>query len=134
MRPSTFLRVERLNLLAAAFSRKDLGHPDVAALLACSASSARNYLFALLDAGLIEQIPREQRAGHSIKPVYRLASTMRIPDRGETIDGAGDIRPRELPGMGRFIDFSSDAGAIAVRRDPLVTALFGAPGPRKLLG
>jgi hypothetical protein len=109
-------------VLVAAFSRRHLGNPDVEALLACSASSARNYLIALLDAGIIEQVPR--CAGHFVKPVYRLAANTRI-------DHAGGHVSRQLPGMGEFVNYSSDAGAIGVRRDPLVAALFGVPGLRK---
>ena len=61
------LRTEKLGQLAVAFEERDMGQLEVAALLECSASSARNYLFELLDAGVIRRLPEVERG----KPVYR---------------------------------------------------------------
>lgn len=94
------LRTEKLGELAVAFAQRDMGQLEAAALLECSASAARSYLFELLDAGVIRQKPQAERG----KPVYRLS-----------YDGASP---------------AAAVDNVEARRDPLVAALFGAPPPR----
>jgi DNA-binding Lrp family transcriptional regulator len=97
VRPSTLLRQERLQLLAAAFARRTLRQADVAALLDCSPSGARNYLNELVEAGVITPC----RA---------------TPDERTFAKRAFVLHP-EAPVH----------GMPPQRRDPLVAALFGAP-------
>jgi DNA-binding MarR family transcriptional regulator len=145
MRPSTLLRIERLNALLAAFSVGDLNHADVAALLQCSGSSARNYVFELIDAGVIRS-SHGQSDGRYDRAVYRLspnrllvdafraslANTRKCHDsrdalaRSDGQDIACDLRQCPVFDAGS----ASEAGSLAARRDPLVAALFGAPRPR----
>jgi hypothetical protein len=108
MRPSSLLRNTRLNALLAALAVRDLGSIGTAALLDCSASSARNYLLELLDAGVVSAILNP--AVGNERTVYRLNTDRLLVD---------DFQSTLAP----------DCGATAAARDPLVAALFGAPRP-----
>lgn len=106
MRPSTLLRMERLQLLAAAFARRSLRQADVAVLLDCSPSGARNYLNELVEAGAIA--PSMATAGERSfsKRIFALR-----PDGQRRVQGL----------------LTEDCAALPhLQRDPLVAALFGA--------
>lgn len=107
MRPSSLLRNARLGTLLAELSQRDLGSLGVAALLDCSPSSARNYLFELLDAGLLRALPNP--AEGSDTTVYRLTPDQGLVDAFKT-----------------SLTVAGNAVAAAAERDPLVAALFGA--------
>lgn len=109
MRPSSMLRIERLDALIAELSLRGLGSFGVAALLDCSASSARNYLLELRDAGVVVPGPNSALACAD-KIVYRLSSDQLL------VDGFKVALARSRG--------EADGGAA---RDPLVAALFGAP-------
>lgn len=139
MRPSTLLRIERLNTLVAALSVRDLGHAGVATLLRCSASSARNYVFELMDAGVIGLLRNGPVAdGCSDKSVYRLNPNKRLVVAFQATLVAPEQRASTRANLVRRDhdgDFGCSEAAVSVanmvaRRDPLVTALFGAPPAR----
>jgi hypothetical protein len=142
MRPSTLLRIERLGALVAAFSARDLGPAGIATLLRCSGSSARNYVAELLDAGVVKPMPGDRAEGSVDKNVYRLNPNRRLVDaflaslaahgpdpltratqitgRNHRHRGASALDPVAACG-------NRSAAEMVARRDPLVTALFGAP-------
>lgn len=137
MRPSTLLRRERLNLLVVELSLHDLRHVDIAALLECSASSARNYIFELMDGGVITVSPNQQ-SHRSIDRTYRLCGVERLTDKyQEGLTGLrnGDstrtiVRKDQEPVCGccdfRVVSVSNRQGRnVGAKRDPLVAALFG---------
>jgi hypothetical protein len=143
MRPSTLLRIERLNALLAAFAVRDLGHADVAALLECSGSSARNYVFELIDSGVIRS--SHESDGRYDKAVYRLSPNRLLVDafRASLADAQKNHQKCDAPlarsvqDTGRDLreyragsDPACEPGIFSARRDPLVAALFGAPRPR----
>lgn len=106
MRPSTALRIERLQLLAAAFARRTLRQADVAALLDCSPSGARNYLNELVEAG-------------AIAPCGASAAERSFSKRAFVLRPDGQRRVQSLL-------LEDCAPLLHQRRDPLVAALFGA--------
>jgi hypothetical protein len=143
MRPSTLLRIERLGALVAAFSARDLGPAGIATLLRCSGSCARNYVTELVDAGVVKPMPGDRSEACVDKNVYRLNPNRRLVDaflasleayrpdaltRATHIAGhhdrhCGASAPDPLAACG-----NRSAAKMVARRDPLVTALFGAPG------
>lgn len=150
MRPSTMLRIARMNALMSAFAVRDMGHLEAATLLQCSQSSARNYMFELMDAGVI--IPADaQGRRRAAKPVYRLNHDTRVIDGykaelGCTPEYVGARtganpqdrapkpvqRDRQLSSVrlsDRYAGSPYAANEAAVQRDPLVAALFGARIP-----
>lgn len=112
MRPSSLLRNTRLNALLAELSLRDMGSLGAATLLDCSASSARNYLLELLDAGVVRALPNP--ADGNDRTVYRIN-----PDKCLV----GDFQAA--------LTVAGDAVAAAPARDALVAALFGAPRPAR---
>ncbi|MET0856993.1 MAG: hypothetical protein ABWY27_09620 [Telluria sp.] len=109
MRPSSLQRIARIDALIAELSLRQLGNLGAAALLDCSASSARNYLRELLDAGVIVTGFKPMPACAD-KTVYRLS---------------GDhLRVTAFQAALAAERCGARAGA---GRDPLVAALFGAP-------
>lgn len=109
MRPSSLLRIARLDALIAELSLREKGNLGAAAFLNCSVSTARNYLLELLDAGVIvtglNTVP-----ACADKTVYRLSADHVLvaafkATLGPDCCGAGGV----------------------TGRDPLVAALFGAP-------
>jgi hypothetical protein len=102
MRPSTALRLERRAVLLAAFARSELFQADVAVLLNCSVSGARNYMNALLAERTIAVSAGSRHQRCFAKQAFCLVR--------ETWRDEGD-RARAAPA--------------ATRRDPLVAALFG---------
>jgi hypothetical protein len=144
MRPSTLRRIERLSSLVAEFSVRDLGHAGVAALLQCSASSARNYVIELMDAGVIRLSPNGQPDGCIDRIVYRLNADQRLVDEFQAAlaypENTRAAAVRREPGLASSVHHfrivpdgigsALDAGVIAAARDPLVTALFGVPPSR----
>jgi hypothetical protein len=143
MRPSTLLRIARLDALVAAFSARDLGPAGIATLLRCSGSCARNYVTELVDAGMIKPMPAGLADRGVDKNVYRLTSNRRLVDAFlASLEACRAAAPACAPQVadqvdghygantpGRFADRANRAGAnMVARRDPLVAALFGAPG------
>jgi hypothetical protein len=109
MRPSSSLKAGRLQLLATAFARRALRQADVAALLDCSPSGARNYLNELMDAGVITV----SHATGGERSFARRAFVLHP-------DGHRAAQRLLAPAM------AGEGGACVQRRDPLVAALFGA--------
>lgn len=142
MRPSTLLRISRLDALLAALAVRDLPQVEVASLLRCSASSARNYVLGLVDAGVILPVPHGHANGRMYKALYRLNPNQRtiasfrasleqagecavarsawpVRQHGPGFEPAGAV---ESPGCARPV---IPPGGAVLRRDPLVSALFG---------
>jgi hypothetical protein len=113
MRPSSLLRVTRLNALIEALSARELGSMAAARLLNCSASCARNYLMELMDAGIIAISSNLRADGSLDKTVYCLIADRAIVDMFQ--DSLEDLSACE------------HTGPTVAMRDPLVVALFGAP-------
>lgn len=109
MRPSSLLRIERLDALIAELSLRGLGSFGVAALLDCSASSARNYLLELRDAGVVVADANSE-PGCADKTVYRLSGDHFL-----------------VNGFKSSLSRSRGGADTVAARDPLVAALFGAP-------
>jgi len=131
MRSSTLLRVSRLDRLLAVLSVRALPQVEIACLLRCSTSAARNYVLELLDAGVVETVPHGEVNGRRYKSLYRLH-----PDQGRLAAFLAALRQAAAwPGRPRGMDagparmefghcpLTQDDAAI--RRDPLVSALFG---------
>jgi hypothetical protein len=147
MRPSTLLRIERLAALVAAFCVRDLGPAGTATLLRCSGSSARNYVAELLDADVIKPIPAGRGEGCVDKNVYRLNPNRRLVDAFlASLKGCGPGVLTRASQVRRDCHEAHCAGSsgdalapcghwpaanLGAGRDPLVTALFGAPGSGK---
>lgn len=112
LRPSTARRLEKLSELVAELSVRDMGLAAIAAFLGCSPSSARNYVFELQDAGVVESPASRAPPGCVERTVYRLHA-----DTPGVRRDAGRLRADPLAGLCER----------APRRDPLVAALFGAP-------
>ncbi|MDP3670435.1 MAG: hypothetical protein WA191_21950 [Telluria sp.] len=146
-RPSTELRRVRLRALVAMFSEREIGYVEVARLLTCSASAARNYIFELMDAGVVSLSPNRGPAGGLDRSVYRISADRRIVDefqaglekplscKGSRTTSAlrhCDEAPDALPVRtgAQSIPCALDTSTPAARRDPLVAALFGAPCAR----
>jgi hypothetical protein len=141
MRPSSARRLCIMRELVAEFARRNIGHTGVALFLGCSLSAARNYVFELLDAGVVASHPVRQAAGCVDRKLFRLAADplavrkylAALPrshgERGAVAWGDGEAA-EPMPDVARIhrnwsvADFSMGAPA---RRDPLVAALFGAP-------
>jgi hypothetical protein len=113
MRPSSLLRNTRLNALIEALSFRELGSKGAAALLQCSASSARNYLQELIDARVIAVSSKPWTGGDLDKTVYCLNPDPLIVNSFQTA-------------LGESASCDGTARTVMVR-DPLVLALFGAP-------
>ncbi|WP_119810054.1 hypothetical protein [Massilia cavernae] len=116
-RPSSVRRISNLRALVEEFGKRDLGCAAAALFLSCSFSSARNYIVELLDAGVLAAHPVRQGAGCLDRTLYQLTA-----DRL--------ARQRFLATLAESDDagFSFGPGDRPARRDPLVAALFGAPG------
>lgn len=96
-----------MNQLMSAFAVREMGHADAAVLLECSPSSARSYMFELIDAGVI--LPTQAAFGRRIaKPGYRLNPDKRAVDQYKAV----------------LVDEDKHAD-VERERDPLVAALFG---------
>lgn len=137
LRPSSARRIRNLRALVAEFARRDLGYSGTALLLGCSLSSARNYIFELLDAEVIVAHPFRPPAGGIDRIHYQLSTDRRtvrafVAALAES-DGAatqGDAmqadRRRDSGGVDNF-NFGRSLPDAPARRDPLVAALFGDP-------
>jgi DNA-binding IclR family transcriptional regulator len=105
MKPSSVRRVAQLNILLAVLSVRALPPTEVAHLLGCSISAARNYLLELVAAGLVDTVEHGYVDGRMYKSLYRVRRDRALADAA---------RARPAPGAGG-----------PVRRDQLVSALFG---------
>lgn len=115
-RPSSVRRICNLRALVEEFGERDIGCAAAALFLSCSLTSARNYVSELLDAGVVASHPVRQGAGCLDRTLYQL-TTDRL------------VLRRFLEGLAEFEGADSfGAGDPPARRDPLVAALFGAPG------
>lgn len=139
MRPSTLLRIERLTALIAGFTPGVLQVADIAALLRCSLSSARNYIFELRDAGLIGLAAGSPTNCGIDRMVFCLTADRARIDAFMTVlanPGLFDLtraktgaRLCTVAPVAAFENHALQPRASAivnVRRDPLVAALFGA--------
>lgn len=79
MRPSTASRMAQLNRLRAMLSGRALPQAEIAEMLDCSASAARNYVGALLAAGVVESVPHGRVNGRTYKSLYRLRRDAQVP-------------------------------------------------------
>jgi hypothetical protein len=123
MRPSTTQLDLNLRALVAEFALRDMGCIDVSLFLACSPSSARNYINRLLDAGIVA--PRRtggtggrSRTMYRMKPYARLAD---LPCIGAAPGGG------RRPAIAAQAAVCRDPQAPPMMRDPMVAALFGRP-------
>jgi hypothetical protein len=137
LRPSSARRIMNLRALVGEFARRDLGYSGTALLLGCSLSSARNYIFELLDAAVIVAHPFRPPAGSIDRLQYQL-TTDRQAVR-EFVAGLAESDGAEAQRHGMQADRQGDACGLdnfnfgpnlldaPARRDPLVAALFGEP-------
>ena len=79
MRPSTAARLARLTRLRAVLAARALPQAGIADVLDCSASAARNYVGALLAAGVVESVPHGRVNGRTYKSLYRLRRDAQAP-------------------------------------------------------
>jgi hypothetical protein len=123
MRPSTTQLDLNLRTLVAEFALRDMGCTDVSLFLACSPSSARNYINRLFDAGIVAP-RRAGGTGGRGRTVYRMKPCARMADL-PCIGAApgGDRRPA----VAVQAAVCHDPQAPPMMRDPLVAALFGRP-------
>jgi predicted ArsR family transcriptional regulator len=98
-------RADKLRLLLDGFARGEMDLAAVALLLDCSASSARNYVLELVDAGLLTSSRGGPVRGRVASAIYRL----KRPDQDHGGASAGGV----------------PAAMLKAPRDPLVMALFG---------
>lgn len=127
-------RLTNMRTLVAEFSVRDLGYGGVALLLDCSSSAARNYICELLDAGLITSHQIRLAAGCVDRTRFRLTDDPGLVRHflaGLGKSQGGDGNSRRVHRALDYSNSSSDVDDTQARRDPLVTALFGAPGKRK---
>lgn len=131
LRRSTARRIARIEELLSAFATRDMGHAQAATLLRCSLSSARSYMFELIDAGVL--VATDARWGGRVaRPVYRLNADARaVADYTAALQaaapagGQADCAPPGWHAASYSAGRAAPGGA-AVQRDPLVAALFGA--------
>lgn len=132
LRPSSARRIMNLRALVGEFARRDLGYSGTALLLGCSLSSARNYIFELLDAEVIVAHPFRPPAGNIDRIHYQLSTDRRtvrefVAALAES-DGAATQTDRQRdPCAGDNFNFGRSLLDAPARRDPLVAALFGDP-------
>ena len=145
LRRSTTRRIARLDQLMAAFASTDMGHAEAAALLRCSLSSARSYMFELIDAGVL--VPTEFKlSGRVSRPVYRLNPDARVLAHYQSVLASALHSAHSVPGWAlpgerasvpgvcaapgapgsQLARSSCVAAQVTIKRDPLVAALFGA--------
>jgi hypothetical protein len=137
LRPSTLQRLGNMRTLVTELAARDIGYADVACLLGCSLTTARNYVAELLDAGLVSALLLGQGESGSERTRYRrtadpLAVHRFLAALSRPLKGAEDAAPQTRPDGARVhrtwlpADFSAGAHHAPARRDPLVAALFGA--------
>jgi DNA-binding transcriptional ArsR family regulator len=146
--PSTARRLANIRLLLAELSQREMNMDEIALLLNASASAVRNDIVELRRAGIVHAVHVQQGSYRSGKPSYRLSSNPELSRAfidgivNANAEGDGNVVVRrgraDKPGQftignGRRIHMFGDEVHYAVRvdrdpvrRDPLVTALFGA--------
>jgi hypothetical protein len=137
LRPSTARRILNLYLLVGEFEGRNLGCCGASLFLGCSVSAARNYIYELLDAGVIVSHPLRAPAGDIDRTQYHLAADRRVVREFLAAltqwhkDGAGKHRVLPLGECdhGGLHDVADSLNPVTAQttRDPLVSALFGAP-------
>ncbi|WP_426189179.1 hypothetical protein [Massilia sp. DWR3-1-1] len=120
MRPSSALRIGRLDALLTALQTRDMTQAEAATLLQCSATCARGYVSELVAADLIV-LARGPGPRRIPKPRYRLDA-----------DPCAHASYLALLRARAGLDLAPPAPAapsmpLVGRRDPLVAALFGTP-------
>ena len=141
-RPSTGRRLDKLQALLAELSRRDLDVAAAASFLRCSHSTARSCLYELRAADVACQLPPPQAEQHDCLCFRATSDPTQIGYFLEQLEAArqGDtVTVRKAPtralrsGGSSFHILGDDAkfalrlSRAKARRDPLVTALFGAP-------
>lgn len=148
LRASSARRIEQLRALVAELMMRDIGYVGVATLLKCSQSAARIYVQELRNAGIITASPIRQPPDCVDKFAYRLHSdpqqvraflaTLSQPQRcnissprkgGHTDEASSNVRRFHI--MQDDANISLRVSDAPAQRDPLVAALFGAPGLSK---
>jgi hypothetical protein len=143
VRRSTMRRQQRLQVLIGELAARGMDAADVAALLACSPTAARNYLNELLEASVIEfrraarSADTGQRSGYfltgdaalvssflaDLDALHSRAVRLKRGSKPATEARSFGTRHFHIIADDRFLGVS--AIEVAVRRDPLVAALFG---------
>jgi hypothetical protein len=148
LRPASARRIGNLRALVAEFAERDIGGAGAALFLGCSLTAARNYISELLDAGVVAARPVREAAGCVDRTLYHRTTDPLVVHRflaalAKPRGGNGMPAPRGARGVEARPDGSHvhrvwhDAALplamsnAPARRDPLVTALFGAPALRK---
>jgi hypothetical protein len=142
VRPASIRRHRRMEALIAEFSERDMDCAGVALFLNCSPSAARTYLNALLEASIIRsgRVPRD---GYRLNGDPWLIHNF-LADLSASCWRRMDLKRGSKPatqarsyGSRHFHIIADDqfvgvkATHVAVRRDPLVEALFGKETTRK---
>ena len=139
-RPASVRRSQRMQLLIARLGQENLSTDDIAALLACSHTAARNYVGQLLSANVIVAVRRQGRVGlRGSRLEYRLtgdapcvahflahflALLVAQPDDAAPVQLAPAFR-RQVHLIERGEHMGHLDKTIVPRRDALVAALFG---------
>jgi DNA-binding transcriptional ArsR family regulator len=144
--PSTARRLANMRLLLAELALREMQVDEIAKLLSASSSAARNYVYELRDAGVVDAVHDRDGRFRACKPSYRLSSNpaksrdfieamvnserdARVLVRPGTAGKRGQVIvgiARRVHIMGDDVHYSIRVDREPVRRDPLVTALFGA--------
>jgi predicted transcriptional regulator len=126
-------RVKKIQLIIQCLAARDMKVEDINTILQCSTSGSRKYLRDLVEVGLVQAWTESQSKGVFVTRYSLDAELVTIhkilqwePDsvglQVEIVspkkeDSTALLKRRRVP-------------LIKVSRDPLVAALFGAPGPR----
>lgn len=144
MRPSSMRKLDRMRTLVGQMSMRDMDSMDIAELLRCSHTAARNYLSELLQAGVVISNRGRALGGGAIRLGFRLTGDTNMVERylaalhastsAEFLSRRVSQAPDEIKAKRHFHVMGDDRFLTVrvtlqpVRRDPLVAALFGAPG------
>lgn len=145
LRPSTSRRLANLRALVYEFSVRDMSFATAALFLKCSPSSARNYVFELLDAEVVISPQTKPPHGRIDRLEYRLNSNLQhvqefLAKHTEAQNSKNSSARRGEVAMSNDWDIQVMRNSFRIpssvitepaRRDPLVTALFGVSGLRK---
>jgi hypothetical protein len=142
-RPATVRRFQRFHALVAELATRDMDTIAVASFLQCSPTAARKYLNDLLEASVIKPRRSVLRGDSRMRNCYQLTADLWLAQNilrdihesqcGEAIFTRRNMRTNAASGnQTRHFHIMADdcharvsASHVAVRRDPLVAALFG---------